>query len=319
VTSTTPEGRTALVTGAGGFAGRHLTEQLIEDGYRVVAVTRTSEPPAGAEQHQFDIEDTDALTALIESERPEVIFHLAAIVDTVDTPSVDELIRVNVGGTKAVANSTFAAAPTTPIVFASSAFVYGSTTPEEQPLGEGQPLRPLTPYGETKVSAEEILQLHDARGGHAVIARSFQHTGPGHVGAYALSDWAEQLARIELDGGSGEIATGALDVERDYLDVRDVVGAYRALARGGVSGQIYNVSSGSGVTMRQLLEGLIEAYGIDVEIVTDQSRLRKVDQPVVIGDRSALTAATGWEPQYPLDQTLGDLAEFWRGRVRADG
>jgi len=152
-----------------------------------------------------------------------------------------------------------------------------------------------------------------------VIARAFQHTGPGHLGAYALPEWAAALAQMKLTGEHGEVLTGNLDVERDYLDVRDVVGAYRALARSGESGAVYNVSSGTGVTMRLLLEGLIDAFGIDVAIVTDASRLRAVDQPVVIGDRSALTAATDWQPQYSLERTLADLADFWRARVREDG
>lgn len=235
--------------------------------------------------------------------------------DTVETPSVEELERVNVGGTQAVIDAVAAVDPAIRLVFSSSAFVYGRTTPEEQPIGERQELRPLTPYGETKVAAEQLVAEYAAGGGNAVIARSFQHTGPGHVGAYALSDWAEQLARIEAAGGSGEIATGNLDVERDYLDVRDVTAAYLALAAAGESGAIFNVSSGEGVTMRALLEGLIEAYGIDVEIVTDESRLRAVDQPRVVGDRSALTAATGWAPSIPLSRTLADLAAFWRERV----
>ncbi|MBJ7353319.1 MAG: NAD-dependent epimerase/dehydratase family protein [Thermoleophilaceae bacterium] len=316
MTSTTADSGTVLVTGAAGFAGTHLCAQLLEEGRSVHALTRSGATPPGTEGHAFDVADREALTALIEQVRPSSVFHLAAIVDTVTTPSIEELERVNVGGTQAVADAVSAIDPAIRIVFASSAFVYGRTTPDEQPIGEAQPLRPLTPYGETKVAAENVLLAHAASGGDAVIARAFQHTGPGHVGAYALSDWAEQLARIELAGGSGEIATGTLDVERDYLDVRDVVSAYRALARAGESGSIYNVCSGSGVTMRLLLEGLIDAFGIDVAIVTDEARLRAVDQPVVVGDRTALSDATGWQPHYSLEQTLTDLAEFWRRRVR---
>ncbi len=302
MTSTAADAGVALVTGASGFAGTQLVGQLRERGYRVVAPDR----------EELDIADVRGLKALIERERPTVVFHLAAIVDTVTTPSIEELTRVNVGGTEAVVDAVYAVDRSIRVVLASSSFVYGSTTPEEQPLSEDQPLRPLTPYGDSKVAAEGIVRDHVARGGNAVTARAFQHTGPGHVGAYALSDWAEQLAR-----GSSEIATGSLDVERDYLDVRDVVNAYILLSESGVSGEIYNVSSGSGVTMRLLLEGLIAAFSSDAQIVTDPARVRAVDQPVVIGDRSKLTDATGWQPQYSLEATLEDLAKFWRERVAA--
>lgn len=268
-----------------------------------------------ARKSGFDICDLDSLAQAIEAARPDVIFHLAAIVDTVETPSVDELTRVNVGGTETLLAAATQHAPGARIVFTSSAFVYGSTTPEEQPIDESQALLPLTPYGESKVAAEKAVLDFVAAGGDAVIARAFQHTGPGHVGAYALSDWAEQLARLKATGESGAIATGNLDVERDYLDVRDVATAYIALAERGERGRIYNVASGEPVTMRALLEGLIAASEVDATIETDPARLRSVDQPSVYADVSALKGDTGWNRAYSLEQTLADLAAFWTGRV----
>lgn len=303
MTSTNPD-RRALITGVTGFAGKHLAQQLLDDGWQVAGFARGNSAPQGVEAFEGDIADSAELARIVDMFAPTAVFHLAAIVDTVTTPSVDELERVNVGGTQAVVDAL--ASSDSRLVFASSAFVYGRTTPEEQPVRESQELRPLTPYGETKVAAEQVALQHS----NTVIARSFQHTGPGHVGAYALPDWAEQLAR-----GADEIATGNLDVERDYLDVRDVVRAYSTLAEQGSAGEIYNVASGEPVTMRALLEGLIAAFGADAEIVTDPDRVRAVDQPKVVGDRSRLTAATGWTPSIPLQQTLADLAEFWRRRV----
>jgi GDP-4-dehydro-6-deoxy-D-mannose reductase len=316
VTSTNAEPKRALITGVTGFAGRHLAAQLRGEGWNVAGVARSGPAPEGVAVERIDIGDSAAVQSVVQRAQPDTIFHLAAIVDTVSTPSVEELMRVNVGGTQAVADAALELASPTRIVFASSAFVYGSTTPEEQPLTEQHPLRPLTPYGESKVAAEEILQSHAAAGGDAVIARAFQHTGPGHVGAYALPDWAERLARLELAGGAGTIATGNLDVERDYLDVRDVASAYRALGERGASGAIYNVASGSPVAMRRLLEGLIDAFGVDAAQEVDPQRVRAVDQPVVVGDSSKLTNDTGWQPAFALEQTLADLAAFWRARVR---
>lgn len=310
MTSSTPDQRRALVTGATGFAGTHLTAQLTAAGYAVSGRGR---------RDGFDICDSDSLARAIEAARPDVIFHLAAIVDTVDTPSVDELIRVNVGGTEALIEAANRHAPDARVVFTSSAFVYGSTSPDEQPIQEAQELRPLTPYGESKVAAERIVGEFAESGGDAVIARAFQHTGPGHIGAYALSDWAEQLARMKSAGSGGAIATGNLDVERDYLDVRDVASAYIALGERGERGGVYNVASGEPVTMRALLEGLIEAFGIDATIATDPARVRSVDQPSVYADVSRLKGDTGWSRGIALEQTLTDLAEFWSQRVSAAG
>lgn len=290
----TPE-RSAVVTGGSGFAGRHLTALLKLRGWNVTQLSRTT---------GVDVADAAAVAAAIHAAEPDAVFHLAAIVDTVTTPSVDELVRVNVGGTQAVVDAL--AGSDVRLVFSSSAFVYGATTPEEQPVSETQPLRPLTPYGESKVAAEAIALTHP----NAVVARSFQHTGPGHVGAYALPDWAEQLAR-----DARQISTGNLDVERDYLDVRDVAAAYLALAECTAPERVYNVASGQPVSMRALLEGLITIFGGAAEIVTDPARVRAVDQPKVVGDRSLITSATGWTPAIPLATTLRDLADDWRARV----
>lgn len=308
--------RSAFITGVSSFAGGHLARQLIDAGWSVEGTVNSRRSGIeGVTEHRVDIADGDAIAGLIEAAQPDAVFHLAAIVDTVDTPSVTELQRVNVLGAAAVVEAVRAAAPTARLVYTSSAFVYGFTAPDEQPVVEGQSLRPLTPYGASKVAAEAIVGQYARAGGNAVITRAFQHTGNGHVGAYALSDWAEQLARIKSSGGSGSIATGNLDVERDYLDVRDVAAAYLALADAGETGDVFNVSSDVPVTMRALLEGLIAAFDVDVEITTDQSRLRKIDQPRFVGDSSRLRAATGWAPSYEISQTLDELARFWLSRV----
>lgn len=311
--------RTALITGISGFAGTHLAHQLVSAGWRVEGVARNNSSAVdGVAEHDVDICNQSALESLIDRLRPVAVFHLAAIVDTVTTASVIELHRVNVLGTAAVSEAIRAVDPEIRLLVASSAFVYGMTDPEDQPVGESQPLRPLTPYGASKVAAEAIARQYGQGPGDAVIARAFQHTGPGHVGAYALSDWARQLAEIKLSGESGSIATGNLDVERDYLDVRDVTAAYIALAQYGTRGETYNVCSGEGVTMRALLEGLIEAFGVDIAIEIDPARMRSVDQPRVVGDPAHLIADTGWSPRYELRQTLADLAQFWRRRVAAE-
>jgi GDP-4-dehydro-6-deoxy-D-mannose reductase len=311
--------RTALVTGVSGFAGRHLARRLADDGWTVAGTThsRTAGMPEVAE-HRVEIDDRDSLAALAADLAPDVVFHLAAVVDTVTTPDVVELHRVNTLGTVAVLEALRALERKPRIIYTSSAFVYGFTAPDEQPVREEQPLRPLTPYGSSKVAGEAIaLQYGRETGAEVIVTRAFQHTGPGHVGAYALADWAQQLAEIEAAGGAGVIRCGNIDVERDYCDVRDIAGAYVAVAERGAPGAVYNVASGVPVTMRALLEGLIRAFGVDVSIEVDESRLRRVDQPRFFADVSRLREDTGWAPEHDLDDTLAALADFWRRRVAA--
>lgn len=303
-------GRAALVTGVSGFAGRHLAAQLVTAGWEVAgtALSRSS-GVVGVREVRLEIGDRAGLERLLGNVRPDVIFHLAAIVDTVTTPDVEELHRVNTGGTVAVVEAMRAVAPDARLVFASSSFAYGRTPPEAQPVKEDQPLDPVTPYGLSKAESEAVVARFAERdGGDVVVTRAFQHTGPGHSGAYALADWATQLARIERDGGPTSIATGNLDVERDYLDVRDVASAYVAVAERGRRGATYNVCSGRPVSMRTLLVELIHAFGLDVAIETDPARLRSVDQPVFYGDVGRLVADTGWGPRFTLAETLAALA-----------
>lgn len=267
----------------------------------------------GVTEHNVDIQDVKALDELLGSIRPDFVYHLAAIVDTVTTPSVMRLHEVNTMGTVAVTEAVRAAAPDARLLFTSSSFAYGGASPDELPVTESQPLRPVTPYGASKAASEAIVwQFARQTGAEVIVTRAFQHTGPGHTGEYAMADWARQLVEIERGGGSGTIQCGNLEVERDYLDVRDVASAYAAAATQGTPGRTYNVCSQVPRTMRSLLEGLIEAFGVDATIEVDRARLRRVDQPAFYGDLSALRADTGWEPSIPIERTLADLAESTR-------
>ena len=306
--------RRAFVTGVSGFAGRELAAQLVAAGWHVEGTvnTRTS-GIEGVVEHRPRIDDGDALAQLIGGFAPDVFFHLAAIVDTVTTPDVDELHRVNTLGTLAVTEAMRAVAPDARLLFTSSSFAYGRTTPDAQPVQEGHPLEPVTPYGVSKAESEAIVKrFRDETGADTVVTRAFQHSGPGHQGDYALADWARQLVAIERTGGVGTIATGNLDVARDYLDVRDVAAAYIAVAERGRPGETYNVCSGEPVTMLELLTGLIDAFGVDVRIEMDPARRRAIDQPIVFGDPTKLRSDTGWEPRHSRTEMLAALAESAR-------
>lgn len=299
----------AFVTGVSGFAGRELAAQLVGAGWQVAGtVNMRSSGIDGVIEHRVRIDDHTALAELIGPFSPDVVFHLAAIVDTVTTPDVDELHRVNTLGTVAITAAMRAAAPDARLLFTSSSFAYGRTAPDAQPVQESHPLAPVTPYGVSKAESETIVaRLRDETGADTVVTRAFQHSGPGHTGEYALADWARQLVAIERAGGVGTIITGNLDVARDYLDVRDVAAAYIAAAERGQPGATYNVCSGESVTMRELLTGLIDAFALDVRIETDPARVRAIDQPVFVGDPSKLRADTSWAPRYTRTEMLAAL------------
>jgi GDP-4-dehydro-6-deoxy-D-mannose reductase len=302
--------RRAFVTGVSGFAGRELAAQLVAAGWHVEGTvnTRTS-GIEGVTEHRVRIDDRDALARLLATSTPDVVFHLAAIVDTVTTPDVDELHRVNTLGTVAVTEAMRAVALDARLLFTSSSFAYGRTAADDQPVRESHALAPITPYGVSKAEGEKIVaRLRDEAGTDTVVTRAFQHSGPGHTGEYALADWARQLVAIERTGGAGAIVTGNLDLARDYLDVRDVASAYVAVAERGRSGETYNVCSGEPVTMRELLVGLIEAFGLEVRIETDPARLRAIDQPLFVGDPSKLRADTGWARRFSHPEMLAALA-----------
>lgn len=303
--------RRAFITGVSGFAGRHLAQHLVSDGWTVAGTARhrSADLPTVAE-HRLEIDDVKGLRAVMAAFEPEVVYHLAAVVDTVTTPDVLALYRTNVLGTAAVLEAVGSVSSVRRVLVTSSAFAYGRTPPDQQPVQETAPLEPLTAYGASKVASEAIaLQWRRLTGLDVVITRAFQHTGPGHVGNYALADWAGQLA-----SGAPVIRVGNLDVARDYLDVRDVVTAYHFLAETGQAGGIYNVGSGVPVTMAYLLDGLVEAFGGQARVDVDPARLRAVDQPVFYADIQRLKADTTWEPRFTLKETLQDLADWWRAR-----
>lgn len=304
--------RRALVTGVSGFAGQHLARRLLAAGWAVAGTIRERTSGIdGVAEHMLEIDDEAAVLSVVARVRPTHVFHLAAIVDSVATPDVMTLYRTNVLGTVAVLEAVARVDSVERVLVASSSFAYGAPPPGGRPVRESDALVPTTPYGASKVASEAItLQWARSAQIDVVVTRAFQHTGPGHVGAYALSDWATQLA-----SGAGEIRVGNLDVARDYSDVRDVVSAYEALMLTGRSGEVYNVGSGVPVTMRSLLEGLIDAFGSTATIVVDPERLRQVDHPVFVADVTRLHADTAFRPLYPLAQTLADLAAWSLGRT----
>lgn len=290
-----------LVTGAHGFAGRHLLHEL---GERAVA-------------SDADVTDPDALAADVREARPAALCHLAAASSVADSwRRGAEVWRVNALGTVNVLDAVRAEARAARTLVVSTGEVYGSTP--DRPAVEEDALAPLSPYAASKAAAE-LAADRAARAEEldVVVARPFQHVGPGQDERFAVGSWTRQIARLERAGG-GTLEVGDLTVARDLTDVRDVARAYRLLLDPDVPAETYNVASGRALRLRDVVDVLLERAQARVTVRQNPARVRAVDVRVLAGDPSRLADATGWRAEIPLEQTLADALDEARRAVREE-
>jgi GDP-4-dehydro-6-deoxy-D-mannose reductase len=305
----------ALVTGASGFVGRYLCAHLVDEGDDVATIDVVSERAGEG----IDITDPGAVERAFVAASPDTVYHLAARSHVGETWSErDALTAVNVVGTRHVLDACRAVGVRR-VVVVGSAEEYAPLGPGEPPLREDAPLRPVTPYGASKLAAEQLaLDAHRVHGTPVVCLRAFNHTGPGQPETFLVPGIASRVAVAERDS-LGHVAIGNGSSVRDFSDVRDVVRAYRLLAQLGVAGEVYNVASGQGVRVEDLARRLLAQSTHALELRVDQRDLtRPVDPSVLVGDPDKLVAATGWSPELTLDRTLADVLEHARraGRER---
>jgi GDP-4-dehydro-6-deoxy-D-mannose reductase len=299
----------ALVTGASGFAGRHLLDACRAAGDDVIGLSRS-----GAEGLAADLLDAGDTRRAVAQARPDVVYHLAARAhvgeswkDPVGTLGDNTAMTAN------LLEAVRAVAPGATVVAVSSGEVYGP--PARLPVEESAALRPQNPYAVSKASCDLLAGFYaDAHGLRVIRARSFNHAGPGQEPIYAVAAFASQVAALARSGArAGRIVTGSPDTRRDFTDVRDVVRAYRLLAERAEPG-VYNVCSGRTASARELVAGLADAAGVAVEHVVDPSLVRAHEVMEIRGDPGALRAATGWEAQLTLEATLRDTLRWWMQR-----
>lgn len=296
----------ALISGATGFVGPHLIRHLEAAGDLVTAVGHQNGP---------DLLDSDAWSAKIAAEQPDVIYHLAGFSDVgASWKRPLETFRLNAEGTLSILEAA-RRQHVDRVVVVSSADVYGIASPATLPLTESAKLQPRSPYGSSKQAAEAIAQqYHRGWGLDVIVVRPFNHIGPGQSANFFAPAIASKIASAEL-AGEGVVTHGDLSPERDFTDVRDVVRAYRLIATAGHSGATYNVCTGKAVAMSTILDALIAAATVPITTEPDPELVRPVDLPVLRGSFDALRNDTGWEPSIPLKDTLMDVLADARERT----
>jgi len=317
------------ITGVAGFVGRHLIRTLgatpgreLHGGDRLDPDAARRDPDLGphlASYRPLDVADAGALAAWARESRPDAIVHLAAQASAADSlKDPGGTYRVNALGGLHLLEAVRVEAPAATVLLVGSADVYGSGASGAR-IREDAPMRPQNPYAASKAAADALGELYARTYALRVVrTRTFSHTGPGQRPRFALASFADQLARIEAGLLPGEVRVGNLDGVRDYGDVRDVVRAYALLLERGEPGGVYNVCTGVGYPLNELLRRLIDISGVRAEVIRDPERVRARDAGHLVGDPSRLAARTGWRPSIRIDQTLEDLYRDARERVHVE-
>ena len=306
----------ALITGVNGFVGGHLSSFLLSKGFEVFGTDRSSNGVTeGVKVFSVDVTDTDGINNLLKKVRPDFIFHLAAVssVKTCkDNPELTE--KVNIGGTKNLLRACVNNGLNPKVLITSSAHVYG--IPDHVPIDESHHINPVNEYGKSKLEQERVsLGFFKEQGIKVIISRSFNHIGPNQTTGFVCSDFAKQIAEIEKGLKKPEISVGDLSSKRDFTDVRDIVKAYVLLLEKGKVGDIYNIGSGRGYSIKEILDKLVALSESDINIVEDKSLFRSHEIPILVANNKKFTSLTGWKPEIGIDKSLKDILIYWRSVI----
>jgi GDP-4-dehydro-6-deoxy-D-mannose reductase len=316
-----------LITGITGFVGSHLTELALDRGAQVVGALRWRSNTEHIEHLrerliliQSDLRDLSSARELIERAAPDYIVHLAAqsfVGASWQTPA--ETLTTNAIAQMNLFEAIRQLGTRARFLVIGSSEEYGLVYPDELPIRETNPLRPLSPYGVSKVTQDLMgFQYWKSYGLDIVRARAFNHEGPRRGPDFSTSNFAKQIAEIEAGLRKPVVEVGDLKPSRDFSDVRDIVRGYWDLLERGVAGDVYNLCSGDDWSIERMLNFLLAQSTVSgIEVHTDAARLRPSDIPVLRGSFEKIEAAVGWRPRIPLEQTLRELLEYWRRRIRS--
>lgn len=306
-----------VVTGASGFVGQHMVRRLRREwpDAALILVSRRAGQVLGHEVTSLDVADEAAVTALIRETKPDVVVHLAAV-SAISNAMADRRMtwQINAMAPYYLASAIMDHSPQSYFLFVSSAEVYGRSAKPGVLLDESTLLQPANPYASAKAAADLFVQEAALAGLRANVVRPFNHIGPGQSLAFAIPSFCSQIVASER-GGDRVIRVGSLEDVRDFLHVEDVVDAYVQVIRARdrlPSGAFFNVASGQGVRMSDVLDLLTNLSQVDVRVELDATRLRQRPPTSVVGDAGKLRADIGWAPEHSLRETLAETLDFWR-------
>jgi GDP-4-dehydro-6-deoxy-D-mannose reductase len=308
--------KTILVTGANGFVGQHLVRELAENNMTVVGVGgpigSSKKSPYVSRYLELDLMKTEDVARLEFGDIDGVIHlaGLAAVGASFDDPM--RYMTTNIGIEVNLFEAALSQHASPRFLIISTGALYDPAA--DLPLTETSPVVPSSPYAVSKIGQEQMARYYHGRGFESIIARPFNHIGPGQGPGFIVPDLAQQIVAV-AQNKTAEVTVGNLDAKRDYTDVRDIVRAYRLLLEGGRPGEIYNVCSGTPRSGHDILTGLTKVAGVDPKIVEDKAKLRPSDTPLIYGDRQKLTADTGWQPEIPIETTLSDVIADWQSKT----
>jgi GDP-4-dehydro-6-deoxy-D-mannose reductase len=313
----------ALITGISGFVGSHLAEYLLDTADWEVAGTvfgpygNIADLCGQLELYPAELSRLDVMTFILEQARPDVIFHLAAqplVSASRRDPwgTLDTNIHMQLNVLEGVARVS----PECRVLVVGSSEEYGLISPQDLPIDEDTPLRPLSPYALSKVAQDLMgLQYHVTHGLHVVRVRPFNHIGPRQRIGFVASDFASQIAAAEAGRQTPVLEVGNLEARRDFCDVRDVVRAYVQVIADGEPGAVYNIGSGESHSVKELLDALLAMSRVPIEVRQDPERLRPSEVPEIICDATRIRERIGWQTTISFEQSLRDVLDYWRQEV----
>jgi GDPmannose 4,6-dehydratase len=325
----------AFITGITGMVGSHLADHLLaHTDWEIVGLARWRSPMDNIE-HLFprinagdrvtlvqgDLADGLSMQRAVDLARPDYVFHLAAqSYPRVSFDSPVETLEPNVNGTARLLESIRVRSDLRPVIHVcSSSEVFGRVPREKLPIDEHCSFHPASPYAISKVGTDLLGRFYaEAYGMTVVTTRMFTHTGPRRGDVFAESTFAKQIAMIEAGQIPPVVKTGNLDSLRTWADVRDAVRAYHMLVTvKPIAGEVYNIGGSFSCSVREMLDALLSfSTRRDITVETDPERLRPIDADLQVPDTTKFRAHTGWEPQIPFEQTMRDLLDYWRERIR---
>lgn len=290
-----------LIIGGTGFVGKHFCRNLEEGSF--VATGR-----------DYNVNNIEKMRSLIKALQPNLILYLAAITTLKESfENPEETKEVNFLGVSNLFSILTDEGFTGRVLFVSSSEIYGIKTSDELPIDELSPAIPASPYAKWKYEAEKLCIDYARRGMFEIlIARPFNHIGPGQSERFAIANFCRQSVLIQRKQLKPIFLVGNIDTTRDFTDVRDICRAYKLLLKNGENSNIYNICSGKERSIRSLLELIVDLVDIDIRIQEDPSRFRDIDQKRIFGDNSKIKKEVGWTPVIEINETLSDIINFWQ-------